>query len=107
MGAQERRKLLEEMLAETPEDAELRYAIAMEDLSAGETDAALKRFSELTSGAGDRPYVPAFLMAAQTLQKLGRTGEAITVLRAGVEAAQKQNNQHAQGEMQGLLDSLE
>jgi predicted Zn-dependent protease len=107
MGAQERRQMLEEMLAETPDDPELRYALAMEDVSSGDLEAAVRRFRELIASNPDRPHVPAFLMAGQTLQKLGRTIEAIAILRAGVEAAGKQNNQHAQGEMQGLLDSLE
>jgi|SRR5579871_4082240 len=105
MGAQERRRMLEEMLAETPEDRELCYALAMEDVSAGDVEGAVRRFRALTEV--NPPHVPAFLMAGQLLQKLGRTNEAIAILRTGVQAAAKQNNQHAQGEMQGLLDSLE
>ncbi len=54
-----------------------------------------------------KPHVPAFLMASQSLLKLGRTDDATQVLRNGVAAAQQQNNQHARDEMQGMLDSLE
>src|SRR5205823_14511599 len=99
-----RRQMLEEMLAETPDDPELHYALAMEDISAGDHETAIRRFRELIARHPDRPHVPAFLMAAQSLLKLNRTADAAAILREGVEAARKQNNQHAQGEMQGLLD---
>ena len=105
MSAEARRRMLEEMLKESPDDAELRYALAMEDVSAGDHDGAVKRFRELT--AISKPHVPAFLMGAQSLVKLGKTGEAIALLRSGVAAAQAQGNQHARDEMQGMIDSLE
>jgi predicted Zn-dependent protease len=107
MNPQQRRQMLEEMLAESPDDNELRYALAMEEVSAGDLEAAVRRFRELASLGPDKSHVPAFLMAGQILQKLGRAGEAIAILRDGVEAAQKQNNMHALGEMQGMLDMLE
>ncbi len=97
--------MLEELLAETPDDLELHYALAMEEVSAGDHEAAVKRFRELMNAP--KPSVPAFQMAAQSLLKLGRTDDAIQVLRSGVAAAQQQNNQHARDEMQGILDSLE
>lgn len=99
-----RRQQLESLLAEAPDDPELRYALAMEDLSSGDLEGAVTRFRELASGPS--PHVPSFLMAAQTLVKLGRVAEAIELLRAGIVAADQQGNVHAQGEMQGLLDSL-
>ncbi len=105
MSAENRRRMLEEMLGETPDDAELRYALAMEDVSAGDHASAVKRFRELA--ALPKPHVPAFLMGAQALLKLGKTSEAIALLRQGVAAAQAQGNQHARDEMQGMIDSLE
>ena len=105
MSAETRRRMLEEMLAESPDDAELRYALAMEDVSAGDHAAAVQRFRELA--ALPKPHVPAFLMGAQSLVKLGKTSEAIALLRQGVAAAQAQGNQHARDEMQGMIDSLE
>jgi predicted Zn-dependent protease len=99
--------MLENLLAETPDDAELHYALAMEEVAAGDHAGAVKRFRDLLARSPDRPHVPAFLMAAQSLVKLGQTAEAIACLREGVAAARKQNNEHAAGEMQGLLDSLE
>lgn len=107
MSAANRRRMLEDLLAETPDDAELHYALAMEEVSAGDHDAAIERFRALIAHHPDRPHVPAFLMAAQSLLKLARTSEAMTILRDGIEAAKRQGNQHAMGEMQGLLDGLE
>lgn len=95
---------LEEMLADEPGDPELRYFLAMECLSAGDEPAAVGRLREITT---DSTYVPAFLQAGQVLGRLGQIGEACAILRRGIEAAAKQGNQHALGEMQGLLDSLE
>jgi predicted Zn-dependent protease len=105
MSAENRRRMLQEMLAETPDDAELGYALAMEDVSAGDHASAVKRFREL--GALPKPHVPAFLMGAQSLVKMGKTSEAIALLRQGVAAAHAQGNMHAEGEMQGMIDSLE
>lgn len=95
---------IEALLAAEPNDPELRYFLAMEYLSAGDESAAAAKLRELTQ---DSTYVPAFLMAAQVLARSGQENEACAILRRGVEEARKQGNAHAQGEMQGLLDSLE
>ena len=95
---------IEAMLADEPNDPELRYFLAMEFLSAGDESAATAKLRELTA---DSTYVPAFLMAGQTLNRLGQVSEACMILRKGIEAARQQGNSHAQGEMQGLLDSIE
>jgi hypothetical protein len=46
-------------------------------------------------------------MAAQTLVKAGRAGEAKQRLVDGVACARKTGNQHALSEMQAMLDELE
>ena len=46
-------------------------------------------------------------MLGQTLIRLDREDDAKDVLRAGVAAAKKAGNAHAEGEIQGLLDSLD
>jgi Tfp pilus assembly protein PilF len=99
-----RTEQIEAMLAETPGDAELRYFLAMEYLSAGDEAGAAERLRALTA---DSTYVPAFLMAAQVLARRGQEADACAILRKGVAEAQRQGNAHAAGEMQGLLDSLE
>jgi predicted Zn-dependent protease len=107
MTPQQRRDRLEAMLRDDPNDDFLRYGLAMEFVSVGELETAVQHLRDLIANKPDRPYVPAFLMAAQSLVKLGRATEAMSTLRQGIDAAGKQNELHAQGEMQGLLESLE
>lgn len=92
-------------LAETPDDAELRYALAMEYRSLGEDDRTAVELKKLIA---DQPqYVASYLMLAQTLVKLVRDDEAKDVLRRGVQAAKQAGNDHAMSELQGMLESLE
>lgn len=96
---------LEAMLAESPDDPELHYMLAMEHAGAGDDGAALKRFEELLARCPD--YPPGYHMLARTLQRLGRDNEAAAVLRRGIPAATKRGDLHAAGEMQQLLDMLD
>jgi thioredoxin-like negative regulator of GroEL len=99
-----RREKIEAMLAADPRDQFLRYALAMEWAKAEEHDRSLELFRSLMDD--DPPHVPSFLMAGQSLCRSGRIEEARTVLRDGIEAARRQNNSHAAGEMGELLASL-
>jgi predicted Zn-dependent protease len=105
MSATTRRHQLEALLADSPDDAELRYFLAMEHLSADDAEGALRCFRDVHQA--DVDYVPAYLQAAQTLARLGRPAEAIQELREGMAAARKKNDLHAFGEMEGLLATLE
>ena len=105
MTAKTRKQQLEAMLAEEPNDPELRYMLAMEHASAGDDEAAVRCFRELFALAPD--YAPAYHQAGRTLERLNRTDEAREVLRRGIPVALKQGNAHAAGEMQELLDSLD
>src|SRR6478609_1218636 len=96
-----RREKIEAMLADDPGDTFLRYSLAMELDKEGDHDASIARFAELTRD--DPPYVPAFFMAGQQLVRLGRIGEARTLLQSGIAAAQTQNDLHATGEMTEFL----
>jgi hypothetical protein len=98
---------IEALLAADPADSFLRYGLAMEHASAGDDPTAARLLQELIAATTDRPYVPAFLMAGQTLNRLGRAAEACDVLRKGITAAGAAGNDHARGEMEGLLASLE
>jgi tetratricopeptide (TPR) repeat protein len=99
-----RREQIEAMLAEDPGDVFLRYSLAMEQDKAGDHEASLARFADLTHD--DPPYVPAYFMEGQQLARLGRMDEARAVLRDGIEAARAQGNAHAAGEMSEFLASL-
>jgi hypothetical protein len=97
---------IEEMLAQDPDDAFLRYGLAMEHASSGDDAACAEVLRDLIARSAAKPYVPAFLQAGQALIRLDRVDEAASILRTGVDAARRAGDLHAQGEMQGLLDSI-
>jgi thioredoxin-like negative regulator of GroEL len=99
-----RREKIEAMLAQDPQDQFLRYTLAMECEKAGEYERSLELFQGLMSD--DKPHVPSFLMAGQSLNNQGRIEEARAVLRTGIEIARGQGNGHAAAEMSELLASL-
>lgn len=98
---------IEAMLADDPNDAFLRYGLAMEHASAGDDAECVTVLRDLIARTASNPYVPAFLQCGQALVRLDRTDEACEVLRVGIEAARRAGDTHAQGEMQGLLTSIE
>ena len=100
-----RLEVLKNMVAQNPSDSFARYGLAMEYAGRGETPEALKEFDRLLTEHPD--YTAGYFMAAQTLAKAGRTGEAIARLNGGIESARRTGNQHALGEMQAMLDELE
>ncbi|NBV44102.1 MAG: hypothetical protein EBR86_00270 [Planctomycetia bacterium] len=99
-----RRARIEEMLAADPGDVFLRYSLALELEGAGETDAGIAILAALAAEAP--PYVPAFHMAGRHLAARGRFDEARCFLRDGIEEARRQGQEHAAGEMAGLLMDL-
>jgi predicted Zn-dependent protease len=105
MSAKTRLEQIQELLAADPDDPFLGYALAMEHVSAGDDATAVHRFRELIDKSPR--YVPSYLMAAQCMARLGHDDEAKEVLRKGVTAARQENNQHALGEIQEMLDRLE
>ena len=104
MTSESRREKIEKMLEQDPHDQFLRYAFAMELDKAGEHEKSLEVFRGLMQD--QQPHVPSFLMAAQQLVRLEQVTEARAVLREGIEAARRQGNAHAAGEMGELLAGL-
>ncbi len=96
--------VLKEFLAENPHDAFARYGLAMEYSKAGDTSGALAEFQAIVQSNPD--YVPAYQMAGQMLAAGGRDDEARRWLTNGIAAARRSGNQHAESEMQGLLEEL-
>ena len=97
--------MLNEILAQDPNNAFARYGLAMEYAGRGETDTALAEFAQLLEQHPD--YTAGYFMAAQTLAKAERTNEAKIRLTQGIASARRTANQHALSEMQAMLDELE
>ncbi len=97
--------MLADILESHPTDAFARYGLAMEYAGRDELDRSLAEFRTLLR---DNPeYTPGYFMAAQTLVRAGRPGEAMEHLRLGLAGARKTGNSHAEREMQAMLDELE
>lgn len=97
--------MLNQILVQNPTDAFARYGLGMAHASEGDFATAVAEFDRLLL---DHPgYTAGYFMAAQTLVKAGRIGEARARLSQGIERAQREGNSHAAGEMQQLLDELD
>ena len=104
MPGKTRKQQLQEMLAEEPNDPFLRYGLAMEFVSEGNDDEAVRCFQELLEITPE--YVPAYLQMAQTLMRLGRSEQAGALFGRGIAEARKQGDHHAADEMEGFLAQL-
>src|SRR5579864_5135956 len=100
----DRTAMLEQILAQNPNDAFARYGLAMEHANRGDIPAALSEFARLLAVNPD--YTPAYQMSAQILSRAGRGDEARTMLQDGIACAARTGNQHALAEMQGMLEEL-
>lgn len=101
----ERIEAMKQFADQFPDNPFPRYALAQEYKSAGQTEEAVRVFQDLLSRAPD--YVATYLQLGMLLGDLGRDDEARDVLSRGLEAARKAGDQHALGEIQGVLDGLD
>jgi tetratricopeptide (TPR) repeat protein len=104
MSGKTRKEQLEELLELDPDDSFVRYGLAMEHVSAGQDEEAMRYLRELIRR--DPEYVPAYLQAGRALIRLGEDDEARTTLRTGITVATRKGDEHAAGEMTGFLESL-
>lgn len=104
MTGKTRKQQIEEMLAEDPNDPFLRYGLAMEYVSAGQDEEAVRCFEELLRATPD--YVPGYMQAGRTLARLDRVNEARAIFQAGIAAARTANDLHAAEEMAGFMEGL-
>ena len=96
--------MLNEILAQNPNDILARYGLAMEYSSNGNTERALEEFKNLLASNPD--YAAGYFMAAQTLARASRNEEARKMLVDGIAAAKRSGNTHAQSEMEAMLEDL-
>jgi Tetratricopeptide repeat len=104
MEEMNRLQMLTQFLALNPSDAFARYGLAMEYSKTGQTEEALSQFSRLLELHPD--YTNGYFMAAQTLERAGRTPEAKAMLEKGIDAAKRTGARHALSEMSGMLEEI-
>ena len=100
----DRLAMLNDILAQNPNDAFARYGLALEYSHQGNIENALSEFGKLLSSNPD--YTPGYFMAAQTLAKADRNDEARKMLTDGIASAKRTGNAHAQSEMEAMLADL-
>jgi tetratricopeptide (TPR) repeat protein len=105
MTGKSRKQQIEEMLAEDPTDAFLRYGLAMEYVSAGQEEEAIRCFGELLRATPD--YVPAYMQQGRALTRQDRIAEARTIYQKGITIARQKGDQHAADEMTRFLEELD
>jgi len=104
MTPDERLAAFQKFVAAKPDDPFTRYALAMQLRSMGRDEDAVSEFRELGRRAPE--YVPTWLMLGQSLEAVGRDGEAAQAYQDGIAAATRQSNQHARGELEEALERL-
>lgn len=95
---------LREMLADDPSDAFTRYAVAMELLSLGEPAEAEQELATLARQSPE--YVPTWFHWGKTLNSLGKTSEALEVLRKGAGIAKAAGEDDTAREIEELIETL-
>ena len=99
-----RREKLEVLLVESPDDAFLRYALALAFASEGNSAQAIAGLDGLLQSTPD--YVPAYFQLAQLQVDQGEADLAKPVLARGIEMARRAGDSHAEEEMRGFLGQL-
>jgi predicted Zn-dependent protease len=100
-----RRLMLEQSLAESPDDAFLRYGLAMQCLRDGDVEEGRQRLIALIADDPDR-QIAAYQQLGQSYAEAEDVGEATAILRTGIARARASGDWHAAAEMEHLLDSL-
>lgn len=103
-----RRQMLEQNLADDPDDPFLRYGLAMQCLGEADVQEGRDRLSALIA---DLPDAPETIAACHQLgQSYLETNDFVLarqVLETGIAKARKQGNAHAAAEMDGLLAQMD
>jgi tetratricopeptide (TPR) repeat protein len=100
-----RRELLEEFVAQDPNDSFSRYALALELEKENKIGEALPQLREVI--ARDPALVAAYYQLGKMLTKTGSVDEAREIYRRGVVVATTAGDQRARNEMQEALDMLD
>jgi predicted Zn-dependent protease len=99
-----RLEALKNILAQKPGDAFARYGLAMEYIQATRYEEAVAEFRILLDSQPGHAY--ACFHAGQTLEKLGRPGEAREMYTRGIEAAERQRDTHVRDKLRAALEQL-
>ena len=96
--------ILKSMVEQNPGDAFGRYGLAMEYVNGGDLEAAVEQFQALLEHNPN--YAAGYFHGGQTLEKLGRTGDARELYARGIEVTGRTGDGHTRSELEGALAQL-
>ncbi len=102
--SESRLERLEEFLRTNPDDAFVRYGLAMEYAKLGRSDEALAAYRHLLETKPD--YLPAYYQAGALLIRLNRLAEARSTFERGIEVAARLQDCHTRSELEVALHEL-
>ena len=100
----DRLEKLQQLLARDPNDTFLLYGIALEHKKLGDAKNAIEFLDRVI--AADAGYCYAYHQKGLIFESTGDTEAARSAYRAGIEAAAKKGDAHAQSEIQAALELL-
>lgn len=100
-----RRLMLERSLSEDPNDAFLRYGLALQCLRDGDIEEGRQRLLALIADDPDR-QIAAYQQLGQSYTDSGEVDAAREILRVGIVKAQAAGDWHAAAEMEQIASSL-
>jgi len=95
---------ISEWLKNSPSDAFLNHALALEFLKINQYDKALEHF--VFNEKNNPDYIGTYYHLAKLYQQLNQSDAAKTCFEQGLTLAKKLNDQHAFSELRSALDEL-
>lgn len=95
---------LQEFLIDTPNDAFLNYALAIEYVGMEKDDLALPIFEKLLSEQPE--YTATYYHLGKLYERAAKKDDAETIYRKGIAITMKNKEQHAMAELQNALTNL-
>src|SRR5688500_10943575 len=100
----ERINKLKEFLANSPDDAFLKHALALEYIKGGDDTTARKLFEDLLTK--NPQYIGSYYHLAKLLERTGESTHAAEWYQKGIAAAQKAGDQHSLNELRVAYEDL-
>ena len=99
-----RANALRALLEQDPKNSFARYGLALDHANTGELESAVVEFRAVI--ANDPNYCAAYFHGGQTLEKLGKPGEAAELYRSGIEATTRTGDAHTRSELEVALSMI-
>jgi Tfp pilus assembly protein PilF len=100
----ERIEKLKAFLANNPDDAFLKHALALEYIKAGDDPSAQTMFEEILTR--DPSYVGSYYHLGKLYERNGDAAAAMTCYEKGMKEAQRNNDQHALNELRMAYEDI-